>query len=260
VIEELSKFTYDAYVNLLNFLRSRYRIVPFREVSKACEPFLILRHDVDGSLEAALEMARLEKDLGVSSTYFVLFSHKLYNLLEKDALNTVKEILKCGHEVGLHYEVESYESYGRGLEETLKKEVELLQYLLDVRVYSIACHNVSLCGDPFRDVDTGYINASDPELCELYVSDSSRAWCLEDLSRLLSFSCGRVQLLIHPFLWTRKACSRRVLLERLFQEVERRNVMYKRRWLRIWKNPKVKKYEANARRPCLLRRRSPSNT
>jgi hypothetical protein len=245
VINELKDFRYDVYIKFLKLLKQRYRIVPFCEVSKEDDSFLILRHDVDASLEAALKMARVENNLGVRSTYFVLFSHKLYNLLEKDDLNTLREISKLGHEIGLHYDVEVYESYRRDLKETLKNEIKLLERLLNRKVFSIACHNVSIMSneDPFKDI-TGYINAYDPELCENYVSDSCRAWYLKDLSRLLTFNYKKAQLLIHPFLWTEDVCKRDAVLERFFRDIEKKNKDYKLKWLEVWhKNPKVKDYD-----------------
>ena len=41
---------------------------------------LYLRHDVDLSLEAALEMARIEHELGVRATYFLMTESGFYNL------------------------------------------------------------------------------------------------------------------------------------------------------------------------------------
>ncbi len=92
---------------------------------------------------------------------------------------------------------------------------------------------------------TDYVNAYDPYLFENYVSDSCRAWNLEDLSRLLDFNCKKVQLLIHPFLWTEDVCERDAVLERLFQKVEQKNRDYKLKWLKNWLgNPRVKKYDS----------------
>lgn len=246
MINELKDFTYSAYIECLKLLKQRYRIGPFCEVSNKDEPFLILRHDVDASLEAALEMAKIENSLDTRSTYFVLFSHKLYNLLEKDNLATLKEISKLSHEIGLHYNVEVYESYGQDLKKTLKNEIKLLERLLNMRVFSIARHNVSITEgeDPFRDIK-GYINAYDPELCRNYVSDSCRAWYLEDLSQLLNSNYKKVQLLIHPILWTKDVCERDTVLERLFQDVDAKNRDYKLKWLELLhSNPKVKQYDS----------------
>ena len=155
------------------------------------------------------------------------------------------EISKLGHEIGLHYDLEVYETYHQDLNKTLENEVKLLEDLLNKKVFSIACHNVSITSkeDPFKN-NTGHINAYDPEFCENYVSDSCRAWYLEDLSRLLNFNCKKVQLLIHPFLWTENVCERDAVLERLFQGIEKRNMDYKLKWLKLLhENPKVKDYD-----------------
>lgn len=246
MINELKDFTYDAYIKFLKLLKQRYGIIPFREVPKEDDSFLILRHDVDASLEAALRMARIENNLGIRSTYFVLLSNKFYNLLEKDDFVVLKEISKLGHEIGLHYDLRAYEVYERELLETLKNEIKLLETLLNRKIFSIACHNISKLGgkgDPFKGV-MGYINAYDPNFCENYVSDSCRAWYLEDLSRLLNFNYNKVQCLIHPFLWTENVCERDAVLERLFEKIEQKNRDYKLKWMEAWhKNPKVKNYD-----------------
>jgi hypothetical protein len=245
VIDDLKNFTYDAYIKFLRLLKQNFRIVPFCEATDDACSFLILRHDVDASLEAALKMAKIEHELGIRSTYFVLFSYKFYNLLERDDLATLREISKLGHEIGLHYDVVTYESYDQALRETLKTEISLLKRLLGRNIFSIARHNVSLMTgeDPFKDIK-GYINAYDPELCRNYVSDSCRSWFLKDLTRLLEFNYRKVQLLIHPFLWTEDFCERDTVLERLFQGIERKNNDYKQMWLEVWrKNPKVKEYD-----------------
>jgi hypothetical protein len=250
MMEELQSFTYDAYGRFLKLLKQRCKIVPFCEVSKKDDSFLILRHDVDASLEAALKMARMENDLGVRSTYFVLFSHKLYNLLQKDDLTMLREVAGLGHEIGLHYDVEVYERCDRNLRETLGNEIHLLGHLLGRKVLSIACHNVSIMTgeDPFKNT-AEYINVYDPELCENYVSDSCRAWYLEHLSNLLNFRYKKAQLLIHPFLWTEDVCERDAVLERLFKGVEDKNRDYKLWWLDLWhRSPKVKEYDKLVRK------------
>jgi len=245
MIDELKDFTYSTYIKFLKLLNKTFKIIPFCEVPRQTGSFLILRHDIDASLESALKMARVENGLGIRSTYFVLFSYKFYNLLEKDSLATLREISKLDHEIGLHYDVGTYESYGQDLKETLENEVRLLERLLNKKVSSIACHNVSLLThrDPLIDT-AGYMNAYDPKFCENFVSDSCRAWFLKDLSRFLECNWRRGQLLIHPLLWTEDICERDVVLERLFHSIEKENEEYKSKWLRLWhESPRVKEYE-----------------
>ena len=245
IVKKLTGFTYDAYIDFMRLLMKRYRIIPFCEVLDANAPFLILRHDVDASLDVALRMAEVEKKLEIRSTYFVLFSHRLYNLLEKDSLGALKRISELGHEIGLHYDVETYESCGQAPEESVNWEIQTLERLLNKKVFSVACHNVSLMSkkDPIKGA-LGYLDAYDESLYDLYVSDSCRAWYLEYLKQLLDFKYERVQLLIHPVFWGETPRDRKTVYERLFRNLEDKNRKYKSEWLKlVQNNPKVKNYD-----------------
>ena len=63
---------------------------------------LLLRHDVDLSLEAALELARLEADAGAAATYFLMTESVFYNLSSAVGRAAVEELRSLGHRVGLH--------------------------------------------------------------------------------------------------------------------------------------------------------------
>lgn len=249
LFNRLRDFTYDTYIDFMSLLKKKYRIIPFCEVTDTNAPFLILRHDVDASLEAALRMAEIEKKLKIRSTYFVLFSHKLYNLLEKDSLNTLKRISGLGHEIGLHYDIETYESYEQDPRESLSNEIQMLERLLDKRIFTVACHNVSILNkkDPLSHIPN-YQNAYDRRFYDLYVSDSCRAWVVEDLKQLLDINYDRVQLLTHPVLWAEYPCDRRAVYEGLFKSVLEKNRNYKSTWLKlVSNNAKVRKYDKSVK-------------
>ncbi len=63
---------------------------------------LFLRHDVDLSLEAALEMARVEHELGVRATYFLMTESAFYNLDSHVGHYAQRQLRQWGHAVGLH--------------------------------------------------------------------------------------------------------------------------------------------------------------
>ena len=64
-----SNFTYEHYTNILQELRKSYKFTSFKS---ATTNDVILRHDVDASLHAALKIAKIEKELDISSTFFIL--------------------------------------------------------------------------------------------------------------------------------------------------------------------------------------------
>jgi hypothetical protein len=63
---------------------------------------LFLRHDVDLSLAAAVEMAELEARLGVLTTYLVMTESVFYNLASTEGTAAVERLRELGHAVGLH--------------------------------------------------------------------------------------------------------------------------------------------------------------
>lgn len=69
------------------------------------EPKILMRHDIDISIRSAYELAHVEADLGIRTTYFVQIRSPLYNLLSSVSLNMLEKIVALGHEVGLHAEI-----------------------------------------------------------------------------------------------------------------------------------------------------------
>jgi len=63
---------------------------------------LILRHDVDLSLDAAIALAELEADEGAWSTYFLMTRSVFYNLASKEGVAAIARLRELGHRVAHH--------------------------------------------------------------------------------------------------------------------------------------------------------------
>ena len=63
---------------------------------------IYLRHDVDLSLDAALRMAELEAEHGVSTTYLLMAESVFYNLASSEGVAAIARLRELGHAVGLH--------------------------------------------------------------------------------------------------------------------------------------------------------------
>jgi hypothetical protein len=239
-------FTYDAYKAILEHLKKTHRLGPFSGARRGAGPYVILRHDVDGSLVPALRIAEVERRLGVRATYFVGFSMKYYNLSEEHDQACLRELTAMGHEIGLHYDALAYLRQRASARRILEDELRTLGRLAGRPVSVVARHNVNLSGkDPFAG-SRRPLNAYNHEFFKdaLYISDSCRAWYLGDLERLLSDPPQRVQLLTHPMLWTETVCDRETLLDRFFDEIEGENAVYKESWKGLWRSAaRVKSYD-----------------
>jgi hypothetical protein len=63
---------------------------------------VLFRHDVDLSLEAAVELAELEAELEAPATYFVMTESVFYNLASRPGEEALERLRSLGHRVGLH--------------------------------------------------------------------------------------------------------------------------------------------------------------
>ena len=63
---------------------------------------LFLRHDVDLSLDAAVELGRVEHELGVPATYFLMTESVFYNLDSTAGAEALAELRSLGHRIAFH--------------------------------------------------------------------------------------------------------------------------------------------------------------
>jgi hypothetical protein len=179
--------------------------------------FVILRHDIDFSPDAALRMAELEADMGIKATYFLLFSSPYYNLLGSEYIRFPKRLNELGHEVALHYDVAVLEALeSEDPHAIVSQQSGILSRLAGSEIISIAMHNPSSSGvDPIRE--TGFINAYDHKYTKdiSYFSDSCGAWRDEFVEHLENDNFPmQMQLLIHPIFWGNTYRSRWERLDR----------------------------------------------
>jgi hypothetical protein len=145
---------------------------------------LLLRHDVDLSLDAAVQLAELEHDAGAAATYFLMTESVFYNLASSEGVSALERLRELGHRVGLHAVWP-------------RREID------DRFDPVIAWHNP----DPeymSAPLDDGVANVMEPRFFspERYRSDSNQHWrsgCPHDALARGEFEW--LQLLTHPEIW-----------------------------------------------------------
>jgi hypothetical protein len=222
-----NNFSYDFYKNLLEDLLSSRDNLCIKDLSDPCieRDFLVLRHDVDFSPEAALQMAELEASMDVKATYYLLFSSSYYNLISEEYIQFPKKLAELGHEVGLHYDVNILEMIGNDdLIGVVKLQSNFLSELAGSEVKSIAMHNPSIYGiDPFKETKFNaakLINAYNNHYTDkiAYFSDSCGAW-RDDFVECLNKKGfpAQMQLVIHPIFWGTNSLTRWKSLDDLIE-------------------------------------------
>lgn len=200
------EFTYDAYREMLFLLREhQYRPCGYfdYEDSGKC---VILRHDIDYSVERALTLAQLEHDEGVRSTYFALLRTDFYNPSSKNVTDMLRQIHAMGHEVGLHFDEAAYpDCTAEELPALLKREARLLSDICDIPIRSFSMHrpnHITLEKNLHAD---GLVNSYGQEFFHnfKYLSDSRKNWREPVLDVIRSDEYARLHILTHAF-WYRE--------------------------------------------------------
>ncbi len=178
----MTPWSLESYGDLVqSALDGGYRPVGFE--TEPTQGVRYLRHDVDLSLDAALQMARLEAALGASATYFLMTASVFYNLDSTEGKAAIAELRSLGHRDGLH--------------------AEYPEAQLDDRFDPVvAWHNP----DPeyMTAPIEGAINVMQPSRFDpaTYRSDSNQHWRSGDpRDELRASAFTWLQLLIHPEIW-----------------------------------------------------------
>ena len=187
-------FDLDHYRELLEAAHEGgYRFATFDAEPQAGD--VLLRHDVDLSLEAALELARLEQSLGARATYFLMKESVFYNLDSELGRDTLRHLRDLGHAVGLHA------VYPRASQDDRFDAV-------------VAWHNPDR--EYMHDPVSGFVNVMQPPWFTKgrYRSDSNQHWregCPHEELRDGAFEW--LQLLTHPEIWVYEGGTMRETME-----------------------------------------------
>ena len=206
-----SDFTLAEYEELIISAKQNYRFTDYISFQNQAD-VVLWRHDVDYSMHAALELARIEHKNNVSATYFLLPHSEFYNLLEKEISDIVFEIISLGHHIGLHFDSEYY---GINDEQSLIKyltfEKSMLEFLFSKQIFVFSFHNpfafaLSCQESHYGGMINTYANYFQKEVG--YCSDSNGYWRHRRLKDVLKNANDRnLQILTHPEWWQRKILS-----------------------------------------------------
>lgn len=198
------EFTYEAYTSLLDHLRRRGYCFKNYHNWEEEEQTVILRHDVDNSLQKAVRMSEIERPLlgNEGATYFVLLSTDFYNVYSVKSREYMKQIMKNGGIIGLHFDETQYEAEN---EEELKryiiKEAAVLSDVIERKVDVVSMHRPSekilSARIELPDMINSYGEIYFKQM--KYLSDSRRHW-REDVDGIIEEKAHeRLHILTHPF-------------------------------------------------------------
>ena len=209
----LQPFSFDYYRHMLKTAQDKGFVVSsFPNYDEEAERTVIMRHDVDYTLNGVLDMAQIEHDLGITTSYlFRVHAHE-YNVFTPHVYALIQHLRSLGHDIGLHFEACSV---GRALNitpaELLQKEKAILELVFDAPVLTASehrdvshdvhktpafrsSHNVYDYGFRYYAMEEKYTKQMK------YLSDSNGFWREGDLLEHLD-AHDHIQVLTHPDWW-----------------------------------------------------------
>ena len=209
-------FSYAEYRNIITLVKHNLPIMDFSEVNDEVDSFCVLRHDIEFSIDRALEMARIEhEDLNVHSTYTVQLRNNTYNALSQKNIEAIQEIESMGHYIGLHQNPPQMDD--DELVDYILKDIETLEHYYGFEVDRFAFHR---CGsnpgilEKYVEVPEKincyaedffhYFSGDKPEELRVhYLADSNHQWKYGHPLHIDYYDLPqKMQLLTHPYSWS----------------------------------------------------------
>jgi hypothetical protein len=183
---------------------------------------IYLRHDVDYSLELAVELAELNNELGVPGTFCVQLCAQFYNPCERVESARLLRLRELGQQVALHYVADPGSA---PTPEGVSREFERLRALVPDAAPVFSWHQpTSDLLEAGEFAPPGLVNAYGRRFFRemAYLSDSTHRSSVEELqAEVESVQGSELQLLLHPVNWIAGGSSGAEILIRGWMRVLR---------------------------------------
>lgn len=216
----INDFTTSHYIELLRIAKANYKFVRYQDIMLT-ERFILWRHDCDSSLNRSLQLAKIENEEEVKSTYFLNPHSEFYNLMEQSQSHIIEKIITLGRDIGLHFDCNYYDIQTETeLDDLVAKEATWLKDWFGVTPVVFSFHNpTELFLSYERDTYGGLLNCYSKTFKDNipYCSDSNGYWRFRRLRNVLeSANDSCLQVLTHPGSWQDKPMYPR---ERIFRSI-----------------------------------------
>ena len=208
-------FSYDDYRAIIGLVKESGRACTYEEARKR-EQFILVRHDVEYSVDRAHALSRVEDSMDFHAHYFFQWTNNSYNILSRKNRDILTDMHERGHVIGLHFALNGMTDMEL-IRARIRQEIVMLSDMLGFEITCFSIHrpspavlaeNIKLPGilnayqDEFFSFDPKA--APDSELRVKYLSDANHIWRYGYPDEETIRRHPRIQILAHPFAWTKK--------------------------------------------------------
>ncbi|MCK4394327.1 hypothetical protein KAX17_15610 [Candidatus Bipolaricaulota bacterium] len=201
-------YSKEGYRSLLKLaLEEGYKFIGFLDKCDNYSHCIYLRHDIDYSLNMALELAEINASMGVQGTFSVLLRSQVYNLLSHWALSQVKKIHALGQHLAFHYALPPTIPTSDGeFAALILADFDIVQRHLPEIEPAFAWHNTTpeLISRGLHLVVPGLVNIYSAYFIKdiPYYSDTYMRYSVAEFEKIIAReNCSALHLLFHPLHW-----------------------------------------------------------
>ncbi len=201
------QFSYDTYIKILH--KYKYEFCDFADV-EGMKSYVLLRHDVEFSPVRALEIAKIENNENIVSSFLFQVRSNAYNVLSTINRNIINEIIRLGHKVGLHFYVTHLEENDwESLRMELTKQAEILNFAINKKIDRFSYHRPprwvlekreDYVNNLINMYGKSYFELSDSPKNIKYLADSKHFFPYGN--PIENYDFKKMQILLHPDEWS----------------------------------------------------------
>ena len=208
-------FSFNDYKEIIRIIKSTDRYMDYHKALTS-DKFILMRHDVEYSVERAYELAKVESSMDFTSTFFFQWTNNSYNILSRKNKDLIKDMHERGHTIGLHFALNGMTDMEQ-IRKQIAKEMEILNSMFEFKIDTFSIHRPSK--DVLRENIKlpGIINAYQDEFFTFaenvtentpvsvkYLSDANHIWRYGYPDEKNILENDKVQILTHPFAWCKQ--------------------------------------------------------
>lgn len=203
---------------------------------------IILRHDIDFDLNAALKIAKIEYNRRIKSNFFFLINSNYYNIYSQNSQDIIIEILNLGHNIGIHIDPVRYKSKSNI---KIKNDIKYFEKFYNLKINSFSYHMPSINDFTKIKIRTKF-NSYDKKLFKKfnYISDSSLQFNNKNFQFLIKNQLP-IHLLTHPIWWVTKHNNIKNKINEIIKSKNRNIIKNFKEYLEILKKNSKKKRNFN---------------
>jgi len=208
-------FSFDDYKEIIRLIKATGAHANYKDAINK-DKFVIMRHDVEYSVDRAYDLSKLEVSMDFTSTFFFQWTNNSYNILSKRNMDLIKDMHERGQNIGLHFALNGLTDMEL-IRKQIMKEMNILSEMFGFAIDTFSFHrpskdvlreNIKLPGiiNAYQDdFFTFAENVDENTPVEVkYLSDANHIWRYgyPDEENITGFK--KVQILTHPFAWSKR--------------------------------------------------------